>query len=111
MSKYYIQIILLENCPYSKAALKLLIKYNILYKKIIVNTFEKERYKTNYINTFPQIFLKKKMYKGNILLGGYNDLKSLIINIKKKNLLYILKKYKWSPSLLNIIIKLFNYIE
>lgn len=73
--KYYFKIILLENCPYSLNAKKLLDKYKIPCQQIIVSKKEKNKFKTELISTFPQIYIKKNMNNGNLLIGGYDDLK------------------------------------
>lgn len=78
MSKYSLDVFVLENCHYSNAALELIDNYNLKNKNIIKISYEdKEKYKTDLINTFPQIYLKKNNTKGTLLLGGYNDLKEL----------------------------------
>ena len=59
---YYLFIVVLENCGYSKAAVELLNNYKIKYKSIIIKQEEKSKYITNEINTFPQIYLKKKKF-------------------------------------------------
>ena len=110
---YYLYIITLENCPYSIAALKLLDSLNIKYKHLIVNQTNKEKYKTEEINTFPQIYLVKDDTK--LLLGGYSDLKEFIdkfINqiYNKETFLKFQNKYKlWKKKsilrLLEIIIQ------
>ena len=39
---------------------------------------EKEKYKTEHISTFPQIYLKKKDTSGTFLIGGYTDFKKIV---------------------------------
>lgn len=101
---YYLYIITLEDCPYSIAALKLLDSLNIEYKHLIVNRINKEKYKTEEINTFPQIYLVKDDKK--LLLGGYSDLKEFIdkfINqiYNKETFLKFQQKYKlWNKKLI-----------
>ena len=101
---YYLYIITLEDCPYSIAALKLLDSLNIKYKHLIVNRINKEKYKTEEINTFPQIYLVKDDKK--LLLGGYSDLKEFIdkfINqiYNKETFLKFQQKYKlWNKKLI-----------
>ena len=73
---YNVYIITLEDCPYSIAAIDLLNSLNIKYKHLKVNRINKEKYKTKEINTFPQIYLKKK--NNALLLGGYSNLKEFI---------------------------------
>jgi glutaredoxin len=81
---YYFNAILLEDCPYSMSADKLLKNYNIKSNIILVNSSNKDTYKTDKINTFPQIYLKKHNSVGNVLIGGYNDLKNLTDLVYKK---------------------------
>lgn len=83
MSNYTLLIIVLEGCGYSKAAIDFLGTYNIKKKIIKVTYDDKEKYKTNSIQTFPQIYLKKN--NSTLLLGGYDDL------VKSFNIFY--KKY------------------
>ena len=80
--KYNIKIIVLENCNYSKKALKLLDKYKIKYNAVYVNYENKDKFKTDNIDTFPQIYLTKENSNGNLLLGGYDNIKSFIKNFK-----------------------------
>lgn len=74
--KYNLKVIVLENCPYSIAAVELLNNYNIKFQKILVNQNNKDKFKTNEISTFPQIYMINKNEK--ILLGGYSDLEEII---------------------------------
>ena len=79
MSKYYINAIILDGCGYSKAANDLLDKYsNIKKQYVFVNYDEKDKYKTELIQTFPQIYLKKENSNNNLLLGGYSELQNFI---------------------------------
>jgi hypothetical protein len=79
MSKYYINAIILNNCGYSKAAKELLDKYpNIKKQYVFVNYEEKDKYKTDLIQTFPQIYLKKENTMNSLLLGGYTELQNFI---------------------------------
>jgi hypothetical protein len=79
MSKYYINAIILNGCGYSKAANELLDKYsNIKKNYVFVNYDEKDKYKTELIQTFPQIYLKKENSNNNLLLGGFSDLQNFI---------------------------------
>jgi hypothetical protein len=79
MSKYYINAVILNGCGYSKAAKELLDKYtNINKKYIFVNYDEKDKYKTDLIQTFPQIYLKKENTMNSLLLGGYTELQNFI---------------------------------
>lgn len=79
MSKYYINAIILNGCGYSKAANDLLDKYsNIKKTYVFVDYAEKDKYKTDLIETFPQIYLKKENTNYSLLLGGYSELQSFI---------------------------------
>ena len=103
MSRYYVNAIMLENCPYSIAADKLLKDNKIPNKTIWINQQEKERYISDEISTFPQIYLKKLNSKGSLLLGGHDNLKETINNLKlNKNIPgetdKFMKKYKWSKK-------------
>jgi len=96
---YYLFIVVLENCPYSINAIKLLDNLKIKYKYLIVKTNEKEKYKTEEINTFPQIYLKKNT-NDSLLLGGLSDLDYFIKTFihqtyDKKNILIFNNKYKY----------------
>jgi glutaredoxin len=110
---YYLYIITLESCPYSIAALELLDSLNIKYKQLKVTDLNKKKYKTEEINTFPQIYLVKNNKK--LLLGGYSDLNKFIDIFKnkkynKQNILNFENEYKlWNRKsilrLLEIIIQ------
>jgi glutaredoxin len=82
MSKYYLQIVFLENCPYSIDALKLIKDNKIKHQLITVSHNEKDKYKTDLINTFPQIYLKKKGKPDSLLLGGRDNFKKILDSIK-----------------------------
>lgn len=111
--KYYLLIVSLDGCPYSKAAVELLDNFKIKYQIINVDWNNKDKYKTNQINTFPQIYLKRKSNNQTLLLGGYNDLKYFIdmfINQKynEKNIILFQKKYSfWSKHAILRTIELF----
>ena len=112
-NKYFIKAIVLENCPYSINAEKLLKQYKIKHDILRVNHTTKNQYKTDTINTFPQIYLKKINNPDNLLLGGYNDLKSLIDNFRNNKTDEIkineyIKKFKLSHRLLLRLIELIN---
>ena len=77
---YYLYIILREDCPYSKNLVKLLKDNKIDFDSITVNMEEKEKYKTDLIKTFPQVYLKSLSTHDSILIGGYDTVKSLIDN-------------------------------
>ncbi len=100
--KYKLKVIVLENCPYSIAALTLLKNYNIPFNKILVTQNNKHKYKTAEISTFPQIYIinnstKEEISKG-LLLGGYSDIEEIINiindNYSNDNLEAIKKKLK-----------------
>jgi glutaredoxin len=80
--KYSLKIIVLENCPYSMAAVELLNNYNIKFKQITVNQETKHKYKTDIISTFPQIYIIEQ--DKELLIGGYLDIEE-IINIINQN--------------------------
>ncbi len=84
--KYLLKVIVLENCPYSMAAIKLLNNYNIKFKQITVNNNTKHKYKNELISTFPQIYIidNKEDINQKLLIGGYSDIEE-IINIINKN--------------------------
>jgi glutaredoxin len=114
MNNYYLYAIILEGCPYSKKAEELLNSYNNLEKNIITISYsDKEKYKTNEINTFPQIYLKKKNSNGNLLLGGYSDLKDFYNNFYKKtysenNVSNFINNKNWSKKAVLRLIELIN---
>lgn len=115
MSNYYLQSIVLQNCPYSNAAAELLNKHSNINKEIIsISADDKEYYKTSHIDTFPQIYLKKKYKTGSFLIGGYSELRNLFElfhnkkysheNIKK----FIDTNKNWSKKALLRFIELIN---
>ena len=57
-SKYYINAILLKDCSYSNAAGELLKNYKIKNKIEVVTSENKEKFKLENYDTYPQIFLK-----------------------------------------------------
>jgi len=79
---YYIKAILLEGCGYSSRAKELLERNNIKCEIINISSTEKDKYKTDKIDTFPQIYLCKYNTVGNLLLGGCSDLEDFISNFK-----------------------------
>ena len=88
--KYILKAIILENCPYSMAAVELLTNHNIEFKKILVTQETKHKYKTEQISTFPQIYFYSE--KIEELLGGYSDLEEIINIINSSTKLNIIKK-------------------
>jgi hypothetical protein len=110
---YYIKAILLDNCKYSIAANNLLILHNINCQIINVNASNKLEYKTNQINTFPQIYLCKDNTLGSLLLGGYEELSNFISTFKENNLnndniKQFMNKYKWSKKATLRLIQIIN---
>ena len=81
---YYLKIISLEGCPYSEAAEKLVSSNKIDSEIIKVTQNEKKKFKTNEIQTFPQIYLKKKHSNGDVLIGGYSKLKEYFDKIMEE---------------------------
>ena len=82
--EYYLKIISLDNCPYSQATKELVKNFSIPNEIINITSNEKEKYKTNKINTFPQIYLKKYGRVDDLLLGGYEDLKDFMDQFHKQ---------------------------
>jgi glutaredoxin len=116
MNNYSLKAILLGNCPYSNSAYELLKIHNIPVETIWINQLNKENYKTNLINTFPQIYLKKNNSNGNLLLGGYDDLNNFISTFLKKkisdsNINFFMEKSKWSKKSTLRLIQLINKIN
>jgi glutaredoxin len=110
---YYIHTVLLENCPYSNSSKILLDKYNIKYTNTIVNHSNKELFKTDKLQTFPQVFLKKVNNKGSVYIGGYNDFDELFRMFYKqklddKKILTVQNKYKMSKKGVLRLIGLIN---
>tara|TARA_Y100000813_G_C23855979_1_gene208798 strand:- start:144 stop:485 length:342 start_codon:yes stop_codon:yes gene_type:complete len=95
---YYLKIIILKKCPYCQDAIKILNKIkNTKIDIIEVDNKDKDKYKTEFIKSFPQIYLKKYNSKGSLLIGGYDDLKYIDETIKKrkaKSMELIKKKFK-----------------
>lgn len=107
MKKYSLKTIILEDCPWSKALNELLKIKKIKSKIIIVNSTTKAKYKTDIIDTFPQLYL---VDKDDYLIGGYTETKRLldIINENKPNIDIIKSKFKENLSNFNdkMILKL-----
>lgn len=91
---YYLQLISLKGCPYSKAAESLLKSNNIKHEIISVNNDEKDKFKTDKIKTFPQIYLKKQNSTGSVLIGGYDTIKKYHDEANSKNLDKLKKEIK-----------------
>ena len=115
MNNYYIHSVILQNCPYSTAAHKLLKKHSE-NKTIItlVNDNNKENYKTSEIDTFPQNYLKRYNKNGSLLIGGYTELKELFNLFYKKKYSdnkiknFLSNNNKWSKKSLLRMIDLIN---
>lgn len=99
--KNKLKVIVLENCPYSIAALELLTNYNIEFDKKVVNNKNKHECKTDKISTFPQIYMVNEN-KEEILLGGYSDIEEIINIINSStNINAIKKEIKTKYSYIN----------
>ena len=91
--KNSLKLIILDGCPYS-IALKQLLKDTISLKLIDVITISyenKEKFKTDEISTFPQLYLINSLDQKTYLIGGYDTTKSIIDEINKNNNLNKLK--------------------
>ena len=93
---YYFKLVSLEGCPYSKAGEELFSNNKIKHELIKVQHKEKIKFKSDNINTFPQIYLKKKYSKGSLLVGGYDDIKEYydLVNSSNDPIDKIIKKFK-----------------
>jgi hypothetical protein len=110
---YTIKAIILENCSYSDAAFKLLQIHNINHEIVNVNQETKHLYKTDKIDTFPQLYMEREDRKGSLLLGGYDELKSTIDLFlhNKYNVNHVkefMNKYNWSKKATLRLIQLIN---
>jgi hypothetical protein len=81
-----LESIILKGCPYSEALVSLLKAHHIKHNMIKVDTNTKNKYKTDIIDTFPQLYIIIRGRK--LLIGGYNDVKNIIniINEYRHNL-------------------------
>jgi len=87
----------LNGCGYSRAAVETLKKNNIKHEIINVDWDNKEDYKrSNNMQTFPQVFFKKKS-SSRIKIGGNSDLNNILDLVKKT------KKNKKFDIMLNTI--------
>jgi hypothetical protein len=86
MNNYSLKAILLEDCYYSQNAFNLLNKYNINADILWIKQKDKEKYKTDLIKTFPQIYFKKNNKFGDLLLGGFDNLDYFIKTFLNKKL-------------------------
>lgn len=78
-NKFCLQAILLIDCSYSNALSKLFSKQNIKADITNVSFDNKEKYKTDKIQTFPQVYFSDK------LIGGYDIMNQLYTIVKNKN--------------------------
>ena len=94
--KYLLKSIILKNCPYSIALKELLTLLKISSEYIYVNQKTKYKYKTDIINTFPQVYIiiNNNNDNNNILLGGYSNTKEIIDVINTRDLDIIKSKLK-----------------
>jgi glutaredoxin len=92
--KYLLKSIILKNCPYSIALKELLDDLHISSKYINVTQETKYKYKTNIIDTFPQVYIINNNNNTNILLGGYSNTKEIIEIINLRDLNIIKSKLK-----------------
>lgn len=81
-----------------------------------VNNTNKNKFKTEQIQTFPQIYLTKFNNKGNLLLGGYTELSDCINTFLKKKLNNndidnFINKTNWSKKSTLRLIQLINNIN
>jgi hypothetical protein len=113
MSEYFIKAILLDNCSYSIAAHELLNQHNITNEIVNITSKDMNIYSNNMISTYPQLYLKKYNTNGNLLLGGYEDLKNSIdmfkgMKLSDENINKFMNKYKWSKKATLRFIQLVN---
>ena len=87
MSNYYLHLVSLQGCPYSKAAEELLTKNNYTMELTQITYDLKDNWKSEKISTFPQIYFKKNGSSGSILIGGYDKMSQVhnIINSTTQN--------------------------
>jgi glutaredoxin len=113
MSNYFLKVILLDSCSYSNAAVELLKSHNIEFDKVIVSNENKVIFKSNRINTFPQIYLCKNNNNGTQLLGGYDDLVKFVNMFKGKSynetlLNDFMRESSWSKKATLRLIQIIN---
>jgi glutaredoxin len=113
MSNYSLLVILLKDCYYSNTAKNILKQYNIPHQVVLVEQHEKDKFKSNLIDTFPQIYLKKNK-KGNLLLGGCDNLQHFINTFKNKKLensnidIFIYQNPSWTKKTVLRLVELVN---
>jgi hypothetical protein len=113
MNNYFLKMILLEGCKYSIAAHDLTQTHQLPCQITWINQADKELFKNEKIQTFPQIYLNRFDSKGNLLLGGYDDLKSFYDTFKAtklddSNINNFMQKSKWSKKSTLRLIQLIN---
>lgn len=91
---YKIEIVSLENCPFSEAAESLAITIKPKVIKVEDNSTKKINYKKIY-PTFPQVYLINE--KSRYLLGGYTEFKKIndLIMNRSENLDTIINELKF----------------
>jgi glutaredoxin len=113
MNNYYLIAIILEGCRYSSDAAALIKKYKIPAKIVNITYAEKDKFKSDKISTFPQIYLARYDAKGTMLIGGYDDLNDVVTTFYKKkvndNVDRFMKKYNWSKKGTLRLIELINF--
>jgi glutaredoxin len=115
MSEYYIKAILLDNCSYSSAARDLLTHHKIANEIVNITSRDMNIYSTNDISTYPQLYLKKHNTNGNLLIGGYEDLKNSIdmfkgMKLSDENINKFMNKHKWSRKATLRFIQVINKV-
>ena len=113
---YCLKIILLKNCFYSDKIKKILIED--IFNKIKITYIEitddnKNKYKTNEIKTFPQVYMIRDNMEGKLLIGGCDDMIKVINIIQGKQLnkikIHLASIYpSWSEKAILRLIELFN---
>lgn len=116
MSEYYIKAILLDNCSYSSAARDLLTIHNIPNEIVNIASRDMNIYSTDMISTYPQLYLKKYNTNGNLLLGGYEELKNSIdmfkgVKLSDENIKKFMTQHKWSRKATLRFIQLVNKVS
>lgn len=81
-NNYYLYGIILDGCPYSMAAKELLEENIKRHEIFMVSHSNKEDYKNECIETFPQIYLKKYNSDFSELIGGYDEFRKIYDTVK-----------------------------
>jgi len=87
---YSLKANVLEGCPYSENLIILMNKYKIPIEYKRIKYMDKEKYKTDEIRTFPQVYLQYN--KKTLLVGGFDDMNEILDIIKLNKLNSIKKK-------------------